>query len=333
MPGARLYIAGLTLLSLPLSVLSQADTSQAVRENDNHAFYIGSGYGSNMVYLGSTISRDLPYGYGAMSYTLMGNLSLTGAAFYLPAMEPAAPAFGSISLSYSHDITKWLDLSAGISRYIVQPALSDTLFSSFSYADIKLGIDWKILYTEVSYGGFLIKDPPSYLQVRNSRYFKTPSFLKGKANISFYPYANLLFGGLITSEMIDGSEVLTTTRTIVTPISPAGMHGSGAGAGQGAGAATGAGSGPGSGTGSGTTGSGSSETTTETTTTIVPTTATIYSRYFDLMELEIGMPVSFNLKNISLEADISYIIPTYADTGSFAQRGFVIMLSAYFKVF
>ena len=328
MPVSRLNISVLLFLLLPLTVLSQNDTSAADKEKDNHALYLGSGYGSNMIYLGSTISRDLPFGYGALSYSLMGDLSLTGSAFFLPALEPSAPAFGSLSIYYSHDFTKWLDISAGASRYMVRSSLADTLFSSFNYADIKLGLDWKILYTEVSWGGFLIKDPPSYLQVRNSRYFETPSFFKGKANISFYPYANLLFGGLITSETVDGTEVISTTQTTVTPISPTGMQGSGAG--QGAGTGQGAGAGTGSGA---TTGSGSSSTTTTTTTTTVPTTSTLYYENFDIMEIEVGLPVSFNLKYISLEADISYIFPTYNDPSYPAPKGFVIMFSAYFKIF
>ncbi len=331
MPVFRLNISGLLLLLLPFNALSQTDTISTVKEKDRSALYAGSGYGNNMIYLGSTISRDLPFGYGALSYTLGGDLSLTGSAFLLPALEPSAPAFGSLSVYYSHDFTKWLDISAGASRYMVRSSLADTLFSNFNYADIKLGLDWKILYTEISYGGFLIKDPPSYLQVRNSRYFETPSFFKGKANISFYPYANLLFGGLVTSKTIDGTEVITTTQTIVTPISPTGMQGSGAGAGAGAG--QGPGTGQGTPTGSGTTtGSGSSSTTTTTTTT-VPTISTLYSENFDIMEIEVGLPVSFNLKFMSLEADLSYIFPTYSDPAYPAPKGFVFMFSAFFKIF
>lgn len=315
---------------LPLNVLSQTDTLSTSEEKDRSALYAGSGYGSNMIYLGSTISRDLPFGYGALSYTLGGDLSLTGSAFLLPALEPTAPAFGSISIYYSHDFTKWLDISAGASRFMVRSSLADTLFSNFNYADIKLGLDWKILYTEVSFGGFLIKDPPSYLQVRNSRYFETPSFFMGKANISFYPYANLLFGGLITSETVDGTEVITATQTIVTPISPAGMMGSGIGAGAGAGHGAGTGQGAGAATGPGTTtGAGSSSTTT----TTVPTTNTLYSENFDLMEIEVGLPVSFNLKFMSIEADISYIFPAYTDPAYPAPKGFVFMFSAFFKIF
>ncbi|MCK7536604.1 MAG: hypothetical protein MZV63_39280 [Marinilabiliales bacterium] len=201
--------------------------------------FTGAGYGSNMIYLGSTISQNLPYGYGALSYILGGELSLTGSAFFIPAFGQSAPAFGNISMYYSHDFTKWLDISTGVSSYFVRPSLTDTLFSNFNYADIKLGFDWKILYTEVSYGGFLIKDPPSYLQVRNSRYFETPSFLKGKANVSFYPYANLLFGNLIMSETWNGTRLSPHTQTLVTPASPAGTQGSGNGQMPGAGSGQG----------------------------------------------------------------------------------------------
>ena len=51
------------------------------------------------------------------------------------------------------------------------------------------------------------------------------------------------------------------------------------------------------------------------------------------MEIEVGLPVSFNLKFISLEADISYILPTYTDAAYPAPKGFVLMFSAYFKIF
>ncbi len=318
----RLTLSWLMLLILPLNMLSQADSTSSSQNTDRHALYTGAGYGTNMIYLGSTISKDMPFSYGALSYTLGGELSLTGSAFYLPALEPSSTAFSSISLYYNHEFTKWLNIAAGLYRYMVKPSLTDTLFGNFNYADLTLGLDWKILYTEVSYGGFLVKDPPAYLQVKNSRYFETPSFFKGKANISFYPYANLLFGNLTMAEIWNGSEIITTTQTLVTPVSPAGTQGSGNGQGSGAG------SGQGPGTGTGTT-----TTTTTTTTTEVPTTNTVYTELFDLVEIEIGLPVALNLDFMSVEADLSYIIPTYSDPDYPAPKGFVIMLSAIFKIF
>ncbi len=318
----RLQISGLILLLLPLNLFPQADSTSS-GSSDRHALYTGVGYGNNMVYLGSTISGNQPYAYGSLSYVLGGKLMLTGSSFYLPALEPSAPAFNSISVSFNHEFTKWLDISAGAYRYIVKPTLTDTLFNNFNYADMTLGIDWKILYTQVSYGGFLMKDSPTYLQVNNSRYFETPSFFRGKANISFYPYVNILFGGLVSEEIIEGTETITTTRTVITPISSSGT-GSPAGTGQGAGSGQGSG---------GSTGGSSTTTTTETTTTTVPVTNTVYSEKFGMIELEVGLPVALNLGSMSFEADISYLLPAYSDVYYPGPRGFVLSFSAFFKIF
>lgn len=315
------------MLLLPFNLLSQTDSISSEKAKDRHALYAGAGYGNNMIYLGSTITQDMPFSYGALSYTLGGELSVTGSAFYLPGLEQSSPAFSSISLYYNHEFTKWLDISAGAYRYMVKPTLTDTLFGNFNYADMTLGIDWKILYTEFSYGGFLIKDPPSYLQIKNSRYFETPTIFNGKANVSFYPYANLLFGNLTMAETWNGTEIITTTQTLVTPVSPSGTQGSGNG--QGAGGGAGAGSGQGSGTGTGS----STTTTTTTTSTEVPVTNIVYSEKFKLIEMEIGLPVAINFDFMSLEADLSYVFPTYSDPDYPAPKGFVVMFSAIFKIF
>jgi hypothetical protein len=121
MTGSRLPITALILLLLPLNLLSQADTTKT----DRHAFYAGTGYGSNMIYLGSTISQNLPFGYGALSYSPGGELYLTGSAFYLPGLEDRAPAFYSASVSYNHEFNSWFDIAAGVYRFMVRPELTD----------------------------------------------------------------------------------------------------------------------------------------------------------------------------------------------------------------
>ena len=323
MTGSPVRIYTLILLLLPLNLLSQNDTTKA----DRHALYAGAGYGSNMIYLGSTISQNLPFGYGALSYSPGGELYLTGSAFYLPGLEDRAPAFYSASISYNHDFNSWFDISAGIYRFIVRPQLTDTLFSNFNYADLTLGIDWRILYTEISGGAFMMEDPPAYLQVKNSRYFETPSFFRAKANISFTPYVNLLFGNLISSETYEGTELVTTTHTFNTPVNNTIANGSGMGTGYGSGSGSSTGQGQGSGSSSGTT------TTTTTTTTEVPTTNTVYSETFDLIDIEIGLPVSFNLDFMSVEAEASYVLPMYSDPTYPGPKGFVFMVSAFFRIF
>ncbi|MFZ0471265.1 MAG: hypothetical protein WAL94_01495 [Bacteroidales bacterium] len=364
MTAARLLSCCFFYLLLPLSALSQtgneaslssSDSTKIPGESHGPSLYTGLGYGSNMVYLGSTISRNQPFGYAYLAFGLTDDLFLSASAFHLSYFEPYG-AFYSGALTYSHDFNSWFDISAGTYRYQVQPSLADTLFSNFTYGDVAVGIDWRLLYTQISFGGFIMKDPQTYLQVKNSRYFVTPDFLKKKANISFDPYVNLLFGNMITVETFSGTTLITTTQTYTSPASSVSGPNSGtdagsgtglgtdAGTGAGAGTGSGSGSGSGAGTGSGT-GSGSSSTTgntsattsttttTTTTTTPVPTTSTVYSENFRLIEIEFGLPVALNLNFMTLEAEASYLLPAYSDSAYTGPKGFIFTVSALFKIF
>lgn len=313
---------------MPAGLIAQSDTTASATKAERHTFFAGAGYGSNMVYLGSTISQNQPYLYGAATYSLFEKFYLTGGAFCLPNLIRSAPAFYSASISFNQDIFKWLDISAGFYRYMVKPELTDTLFGSFNYADVTLGIDWKLLYTEVSWGAFVMKEPPGYLQVKNSRYFETPGFLRKKARVSFQPYVNLLFGTLGTTQIFEGTEILTTTRTCSTPVTIT--------AGGGTGTGSGPGSGQGQGQGSGNSSSSGTTTTTivtETITTEIPTCNTVYSENFSMLEAGLGMPVAFNLNNLSLEAEVSYLFPVFNDPAWPSPSGFIFSFSAIFKLF
>jgi hypothetical protein len=120
-------------------------------------------------------------------------------------------AFYSLGLDFSHTFNSWFDISLSLSGYNVNEKLRDTLFSNFMYADATPGFDWKILYTQLTFGGLVSEESRFYLQVRNSRYFETPSFAGGKAFFSFDPYVNLLFGTMVTIRADDG------TRTTLSP--------------------------------------------------------------------------------------------------------------------
>ena len=172
--------------------------------DSSHSLFAGGGYGSNMIYLGSTISQDQPYGYGSVSYGYKNKLYATVSAVHLSGVDPFM-AFYIGSLNYSQVINNWFDISAGVYRYQVDQSLTDTLFSSFTYGDLTLGFDWKLLYSKISAGGLFAEENQAYFQLRNSRYFQTPEFFKGKVNISLDPYANLLFGTV--------TEVVTSNDT------------------------------------------------------------------------------------------------------------------------
>lgn len=293
---SRLKSLILILLMLPLGVHAQngskipkpsADTSKTDSKAVRHSLFTGAGYGSNMIYLGSTISKNQPYGYYNISYGFRSQLYASASAVHLSGTDPFF-AFYIGALNFSHVINSWLDISAGIYRYQVPRSLTDTLFSNFTFGDITIGLDWNLLYSKLSVGGLFSEENQVYFQFRNSRYFKTPEFFKGKANISFDPYANLLFGKLIKVE--------TTAETSVVISSPGrkwrqNYHSQG-------------------------------------TSTITST-----SERIGIMEVDFGLPVAFNMDFMTIEAELSYVLPLYNDHIYQSPKGLIFMLSGIFRIF
>ena len=295
MPISRIIYQILFLLLLPSGVLAQTgthslyvtDTSKTESKVVRHSLYTGTGYGSNMIYLGSTISQNQPYGYGNLTYGYKNQLYASASAVHLSGLNPFL-AFYIGALNYSHVFNSWFDLAASAYRYQVPSSLTDTLFSSFTYGDLTLGFDWKLLYSKLSVGGLFSEENQAYFQFRNSRYFQTPEFLKGKANISFDPYANLLFGTLI--------EVETSTETSVVASSPGRkwrLYN----------------------------------------TTPVTTTNTFSSKKFGIMEIDFGLPVALNTDYMTIEAEVNYVLPLYDDPVYRSPKGFVFLLSGFFRIF
>lgn len=194
--------------SLPASPAETPDTT-AVRKT--HSFYAGTGYGNNLLYLGTTMSQDHGFGYASASYGLADKLYLSATGYTINGFSPFT-AFYSLGISFNHAFNSWFDISTGLSRYSVAESLRDTLFSNFTYGDATLGFDWRILYSRISVGGLFAGGGQFYLQTRHSRYFETPSFAREKAFFSFDPYVNVLFGKMATIETTGG-----TTETSVSP--------------------------------------------------------------------------------------------------------------------
>jgi len=186
-----------------LTVRTQDSTITGESEQ-KHSLFAGLGGGSNLIYLGSTISQDQPFMSAALTYGFKSELFVSVSANHLSDRNPFM-AFYNFSANYIHTVNTWFDFSLGIYRYQVVPSMADTLFNSFNYADATVGFDWKILYTTVSFGGIIAKNGGSYLQIKNSRFFETPAFMNGKATISIDPYVNLLFGTVIKMDTTDGS--------------------------------------------------------------------------------------------------------------------------------
>ena len=188
-----------------------ADTAGTTDKSSVHSFYAGTGYGSNMLYLGTTMSQDNGFGYASAAYGFMDKLYLTATGYTIGNFTPFT-AFYSLGVNFSHTFNSWFDISTTASRYNVAASLRDTLFSNFTYTDATLGFDWRILYSKLSVGGLFADGGQFYLQTRHSRYFETPSFAGDRAFFSFDPYVNILFGNMITVEATDN-----TTESSVLP--------------------------------------------------------------------------------------------------------------------
>ncbi|MGQ9621168.1 MAG: hypothetical protein ACUVTX_09335 [Bacteroidales bacterium] len=187
--------------------LNSAGNPTSVEKSSIHSLYAGVGYGSNMIYLGSTISQDKPYKFAALTYGLGDKLYLSATAVHLSGVSSFV-AFYAGTVSFSYTFNSWFDISGGISHYQVPVSLTDTLFQSFTYGDITLGIDWRLLYTKFSAGRIFASESSNYYQIRNSRYFQTPEFSKHNFYFSFEPYINLIFGTLTKTETFNETIII-----------------------------------------------------------------------------------------------------------------------------
>ncbi|MBE0673065.1 MAG: hypothetical protein IH591_00235 [Bacteroidales bacterium] len=289
--GAMVMLLSISAMTKSQEVIdvvssSASDTTVMVDTASPDALYGGFGYGNNMVYLGSTISQNQPFGYATLVYSPGNEFFISASAFNLSGFTPVLSVYTG-ALTWSRTFNSWFDLSAGIYGYHVAPQLRDTLFSDFLYTDITAGFDWRILYTKISAGGLLGSQSQAYFQLRNSRYFVTPDIFNGKANVSFDPYFNFIAGTITTATTISG------TDTIISAFPPFG--------------------------------GGKNRT--------QPSTETIYSRSFRIMEVDFGLPVSLNFDIMTIEVEAGYLLPLTDDPAFTSSKGFMLQASLFFRIF
>jgi hypothetical protein len=183
-------------------VESSVQTESTVKKN---SLYTGIGAGSNMIYLGTSISNNKPFYSASVTYGLKNTLFVSAAATHLNETSPYV-AFYNLALNYSHTFNSWFDISTDIAGYKTAESLRDSLFSDFMYINLTAGFDWKLIYTRVSFSGIISQMNGYYLQVSNSRYFETREFLKGKAIVYFNPDIDILFGNMISVENVSGNK-------------------------------------------------------------------------------------------------------------------------------
>ncbi len=57
-----------------------------------------------------------------------------------------------------------------------------------------------------------------------------------------------------------------------------------------------------------------------------------YSEVFGPMEIDFGLPISFNYDFVSIEIEPGYVLPLYSETGATGMKGFLFMASAFFRI-
>jgi hypothetical protein len=294
----------------------EPDSSSAVRPISKHAFYSGVGYGSSMIYQGSSIPMSQTSGYAALMYGYKNKLFASVSAFKI-AESDQLPDFYSYSLNYVNGLNKWLDMSLALSSVHFNSNLSDTLLHNFIYTNITAGINWKFLYANISCSGVFSEKSRYYYQVKTSGYFQTPGFFKDKAYLSFNPYVNLLLGSYLKESRSYITATFTTydTLTVSSSYTPPAIK-------------------------ENTSGQSSSESdpisvspvTVTPVTTNSGTELKSYSKAFGLMEINLGLPVAINFKKAEFEIEAGYVVPCHSSTFLPAPKGFIFRMSMFFRI-
>ena len=301
----RIKMFSILMLVFPLNAYSQSDTigslqktdtSNLVSEGSRHALYTGVGYGSNMIYMGSTISHNQPFGYSALSYGFNNEFYATVSAIHLSDVNPFM-AFYTGSLNYNHVFNSWFDISTGVYRYQTPASLPDSILRNFTYGDLAFGFDWRLIYSKISLGALLSDDSQAFVQIRNSRYFQTAEFSKRKFYFSFDPYVNLLAGPRYKVET--AAETYVAKDRTYQNLGSNGLN------------TTSNNSAPG----------------------YITTTNTTYSREFGLMEIDFGLPVTFSSHRVAIEAEVNYVLPLFNNSNFPGPKGFVFIISGLFRIF
>jgi hypothetical protein len=207
----------LFILSVNHILSGQADTTKTAKTENSkkadtvikdHTLFATAGYGSNMIFLGATISQNQPFYATGLVYGFKNSFYLSASATHIQGLDPFV-AYYNAAVYYKHTFNSWFDISADVSGYKTAPSLEQTLFDEFIFANFTSGFDWKILYTRLSAGALFSSKTSGFIQLSNSRYFQTPEFFKGKSYVSFNPEINMLFGDVIYMKTTSGASTLS----------------------------------------------------------------------------------------------------------------------------
>ncbi|WP_026473495.1 hypothetical protein [Alkaliflexus imshenetskii] len=188
-----IYIVSLLLVVSSGNASTTDSANVEVETRKKQSFYVGSGFGSDMLYSGYSLSKNQPYYSADMLYSYNSKWTLSAAVINLNGKTPAI-AFYDFSAGYRHIFNNTFDAGASLSAYFTSEKLHEHYFGNFAYLSVSGGVDWYWVYTRAIYSTILDSKGGHYLQLKNSHYFATRDFMNKKAYVSFNPTVNFVFG-------------------------------------------------------------------------------------------------------------------------------------------
>jgi hypothetical protein len=189
----RLILSAFILISF-VAFLPQNSLADNPSKKFAHKVYVGTGYGNDMIYDGSSQTASQPFYSADIYYIFKSKLWASAVAYNLPGYNLTVPV-ADLSVGFNHNFNENFDMSVSLSEYMTATEVKEALHDNFTFLRVKAGLDWYYMYTTFSVGTLFSEVNSYYFYLRNSKYFKTPNLGKNK-NIyfSFDPTVNTVFG-------------------------------------------------------------------------------------------------------------------------------------------
>lgn len=193
------------LLAFSLSAFSQNQNSDSTLvENERHSLILGAGYGSNMRFPGIKLMESQPYLSSDLTYAYNNLLTANVALYHLPGIQPSV-AFYDFSLGIAYTFNSYFDAALTLSRYCTANQLKETFFDNANYISASAGLDWRLIYTNVSYSAMLASESQHYLRIANSHYLPIKQLKKGRGQFWIDPSVNFILSSYYSESSSDGN--------------------------------------------------------------------------------------------------------------------------------
>ncbi|HSV75880.1 MAG TPA: hypothetical protein VLH37_02505 [Bacteroidales bacterium] len=160
---------------------------------DIHRFYVGITYSN---YPSFVQPATFDYGTGFAShflYSMDFGLWAEARLYHNPGMSPFVSVI-DFSAGYNHIFSNTFDAGVAVTRFLNNMNPQDPYLTNATMLNFNLGVDWKILYTNIIPGWMWDEDPTFFIAVQNSRFIKSATFGKNNSYFTANPGFYILWG-------------------------------------------------------------------------------------------------------------------------------------------